>query len=190
MWYWPFAITGCLFVFLAALPILGWVAPFSALRHTAVFAAAVAVALSTWSLALRDRGFMHFTAQPSSMRVLSLERTTVVADVYAHLVRAATSKTLVSPFIFEELRALSHDAGTAFFTLNPFSRGDGLVFDSFVRIDRNFPVHLSEAGVIPEILSGRRCSGVERFVSAKGTYIMSVVLLSAPGVPGRPLHEC
>jgi hypothetical protein len=102
MWYWPLAITGCLLAFLAVLPAIGRIGPLAS--HTGVFAAAVAIALLTWSLALRERGFMHFTARPWEMQSISSDRAAVVAKVDSYLEAAGAERTLVTPYFFEELR--------------------------------------------------------------------------------------
>lgn len=192
MWYWPFAITGCAFVGLGALPTMRTAFPFAPLvRHTGVFAVAAAVALATWALALRDRGFMNFTARPLSMQALSSDRAAVVADVSSYLEATGAKRTLVSPYFFEELRVLGrHRDRAAFFTWNPLSVVDRPAFDSYVRADKNFPLHLSEEGTIPKILEGQRCKSVVNFPAPGGNFVLSVVLLDAAGESGRSLEQC
>ncbi len=188
MWYWPFAVTGCLFVALAALPALQEIRSLRLLRHGGVFAAAVAVSLATWSLALRERGFMALEAKPSILQQLSSDRTAVVEDVTAFLAAAGVEKTLVTPFFFAELAAYQTKPASLF-TFNSLSTTAGADFDSYVRADRNFPIHLSETGM-PYLLADYRCKSTTRFSSPEGNFILSVMILDTPGANETSAGRC
>jgi hypothetical protein len=191
MWYWPFAITGSLFLGLAAVPLLSKVRLLASMaRQTALFAVVAALSLSTWALALRERGFMHFIARPNVLQTLAVQRAAVISDVHKHLVQIGAAKVLVSPFVYEDLHDLS--GGVAIYTVNPFSRDDGSHFDAYVQVSRNFPFHLSERDGLPAVLANHRCERVSRFASAGGIYEVSVVSLTSvndqktKGINGAP----
>jgi hypothetical protein len=173
MWYWPFASTGLAFVGLAAVPILlriPWLSRIA--RSTALFSLIAAVSLSSWTLALREEGFMHFSARPGVMQKLASERAAVISDVRSYLVRSGAHRTLVSPLIYEEMQEPSNEM--QIFTTNPFSRHDGRHFDAYVGVSRHFPVHLSEPGGLHAVSTDQGCDRVQQFSSPRGTYKLTV----------------
>jgi len=165
MWYWPFAVTGVWTLGLAFAPALASVSPLRPLlASTSAFALLVALALGTWALALRDRGFLRFTAWPERLATLAADREAVVQAVHGRLTGEGARLVLVTPFYWDDLRRLTaRDGGPEYRSWTPFGTLAGAPFDHAVLLASAY-APLEPAGAPQQLPAGAppACGPAER----------------------------